>query len=56
MKTDILELITKSKQEISNYLGDVDVEDFVSDIKELVNKTSDKGAIKIAIEKLKEML
>jgi hypothetical protein len=53
---DILELITKDKEEISQYLGDVPVEDFIEDVKNLIRKTSDKGVIEIAIEKLKELL
>lgn len=56
MKTNILELITKDKQEISSYLGDVSVEDFIQDIKDLVKNSADKGAIKIAIDKLQELL
>ena len=53
---DLLKIIEAGEVEIDLYLGDVSKEQFVEDVRALVSKVSDKGAIKIAIEKLNELI
>ncbi len=55
-KTNLLDLIEKDEDEISNYLGGVEILEFISDVKSLVSASSDKEAIKMAIEKLQQLL
>lgn len=54
--TNLIDLITKNKEEISCYLEDVPVEEFIKDVKTLIKNTGDKETIKIAIKKLEELL
>jgi hypothetical protein len=54
--TDLLELIKQNNQQISDYLGNVSIEQFIEDVKSVVSKNADKGSIKSAIDKLQELL
>lgn len=56
MKTNLLELVAKGREEIGIYLEDVTINDFIWDVRELAKKKADKEAIKIAINKLQELL
>lgn len=56
MKTNLLELITKDKEQISSYLADVATEDFIEDVKNLAKSAADKEAIKLAIKSLQNLL
>lgn len=51
-KTNLLELITKSEDEINHYLGDVPAKQFIEDVKSL----SDKDMIKSLIAQLEKLL
>lgn len=55
-ETNLLELITKSRDEIDNYLGCVSPEQFINDVKSLVKKNVNNQAIEETINKLKELL
>lgn len=55
--TDLFHLITTcTDEEISNYLGDVDIVRFKKDVQNLVKKSVDKEPIRQAIESLKKYL
>lgn len=54
--TDLLWLVTKNDDEISDYLGDVSVDQFRKDVEELLKKSVDSEPIKQAIELLKKYL
>lgn len=56
MKTDLLELTTKSEIDISTYLGEVSIEDFITDINDLVKLSSDKELIKKIIKNLEKFI
>lgn len=45
-----------SNSDVSEYLGDVSVDDFREDIRILIVKYSDKGAIELAISELQKLL
>lgn len=53
---DLLKIIEAGDLEIDFYLSEVSKEQFVKDVKALVSKVSDKGAIQLAIDKLNELL
>ena len=55
-ETNLLELITKDKETISSYLGDVATEQFVEDVKNLLKNSTDKQVIEQAIQKLQALL
>jgi hypothetical protein len=54
--TNLLNLITKDREEIDSYLGSVSPEQFIFDVKSIVIKNFDKKLIKEAIQKLEEFL
>lgn len=53
-----LELVLSldKNDKISDYLGDVTIEDFKKHISEIKSKYTDKNAIKIAIENLQKLI
>jgi hypothetical protein len=51
-----LKWIIESDEEIDFYLENVTKDQFIADVKELIRKQSDKGAIKEAIEQLQQLL
>jgi hypothetical protein len=53
---DLLELIEKDQETISNYLEDVSVEQFIEDVKTLLRNSSDKVIIEQAIKRLQSLL
>jgi len=55
-ETNLLELITKDKETISSYLGDVATEQFVEDVKSLLKNSTDKQVIEQTIKKLQMLL
>ena len=54
--TNLLELISKDDATISGYLGDVDTQQFVKDVKSLLKNSTEKQVIEQAIEKLQALL
>jgi len=54
--TNLIDLITRDKEEIDSYLGSVSPEQFVLDVKSIVVANLDKKLIKEAIQKLEEFL
>jgi len=54
--TNLLELIFKDNETISNYLEDVAVEQFIVDVKNLLKNNNDKQIIEEAIKKLQALL
>lgn len=54
--TNLLELITKDKETISSYLGDVSTKQFVEDIKNLLKNSTDKQIIEQTIKKLQLLI
>lgn len=54
--TDLLELIKKSEFDISYYLGEVDVDNFRSDVIKLVRKDIDKEFVQKAIDNLTNLI
>lgn len=55
-KTNLLNLIKEDKSVINNYLTHVEVTDFISDVKSLINHVADKNAIKESIKKLNQII
>jgi hypothetical protein len=55
-ETNLLELITKDKETISSYLGDVATEQFIEDVKNLLKINTDKQVIEQAIKKLQALI
>lgn len=56
MKTNLRKVIDSNPEEISFYLENVEVSDFVQDVKDVISEFADRGAISSAIERLKELL
>lgn len=54
--TNLLEFITKDKETISSYLGDVSTKQFVEDIKNLLKNSTDKQIIEQTIKKLQLLI
>ena len=49
-------LSIENNDELSTYLGEVTCADFRNHINELISKHTDKGAIRLAIKKLQEII
>ena len=53
---NLIELIDKDQETISNYLGDVSVPEFIEDVKNLLRNSSEKVIIEQAIKRLQSLL
>ena len=56
MKTNLFELIQEHRDVIDSYLGNVTPEDFINDVKALMELNIDKAVIAEAITKLQLLL